>query len=316
MDTQTEAAGPIVGGSDAESYAKFRSALLQAGLLLDTGVEGLYGKSAVYESIVRALDQLITERMVDQPAEVLAFPPVLARWVFDKTDYLKSFPDLMGSVHTFRGTDRQHMELISLAESGGDWPSALVPAEVVLCSATCHPVYPLCSGTLPDGGRRFEVNGYCFRCEPSIDPMRMQAFRMHEYVYVGDPDHAQSHRDGGLERGLGLLAQLGLDVEAVPANDPFFGRLGTMLAANQLDEALKMEIVTPVSSAERPTAIMSANCHRDHFGVPFGISDASGSTAHSACVAFGVDRVTLALLKNHGLDPASWPSDARQLLWG
>src|ERR1017187_3387288 len=108
METQTQAAGAIIGGPDAESYAKFRSELLQAGLLLDTGVDGLYGKSAVYESIVRALDRVITERMVDQPAEVLSFPPVLARWVFDKTDYLKSFPDLMGSVHTFRGTDRQH----------------------------------------------------------------------------------------------------------------------------------------------------------------------------------------------------------------
>jgi hypothetical protein len=132
---------------------------------------------------------------------------------------------------------------------------------------------------------------------------------------VGEPDRAQLHRDGGLERGLELLGKLGLDVEAVPANDPFFGRLGTMLAANQLDEALKMEIVTPVCSKERPTAIMSANCHRDHFGVPFGIADASGGTAHSACVAFGVDRVTLALLKTHGIDPTSWPPDVRGLLW-
>jgi seryl-tRNA synthetase len=314
VDTQTQDVEPVVGASDEESYAKFRSELLGAGLLLDTGVDGVYGKSSVYEGVVQALDRLITARMIDQAAEVLSFPPVLARWVFDKTDYLKSFPDLMGSVHTFRGTDRQHAALISLADSGGDWPSALVPAEVVLCSATCHPVYPLCTGTLPEHGRRFELNGYCFRCEPSIDPTRMQAFRMHEYVYVGDPDSAQSHRDGGLERGLDLLGQLGLEVEAIPANDPFFGRLGTMLAANQLDEALKMEIVTPVCSTERPTAIMSANCHRDHFGVPFEISDASGSAAHSACVAFGVDRVTLALLKTHGLDPTEWPAGVRQLL--
>jgi seryl-tRNA synthetase len=142
----------------------------------------------------------------------------------------------------------------------------------------------------------------------------MQAFRMHEYVYVGEPEVAQTHRDGGLERGLELLGKLGLEVEAIPANDPFFGRLGTMLAANQIDEALKMEIVTPVCSTERPTAIMSANCHRDHFGVPFGITDASGGTAHSACVAFGVDRVTLALLKTHGLDPADWSRGVRDML--
>src|SRR5580698_10043943 len=218
MEAETQVAEPVNLGADSESYAAFRSELFGARLLFDTGVDGVYAKSSVYEGIVQALDRLITSSMVDQPAEVLSFPPVLARWVFDKTDYLKSFPDLMGSVHTFRGTDRQHAELISLAESGGDWPSRLVPAEVVLCSATCHPVYPLCSGTLPEGGRRFEVNGYCFRCEPSIDPSRMQAFRMHEYVYVGDPDHAQTHRDEGLERGLALLGELGLEVEAVPAH--------------------------------------------------------------------------------------------------
>jgi seryl-tRNA synthetase len=315
MGAETQVAESQSTSTDAENYAAFRAELLDAGLLLPTGVDGLYGKSADYESIVRALDHLITTKMVDQPAEILAFPPVLARWVFDKTDYLKSFPDLMGSVHTFRGSDRDHAKLISLAESGGDWPSALVPAEVVLCSATCHPIYPLCSGTLPAGGRRFEVNGYCFRCEPSIDPLRMQAFRMHEYVYVGEPDIAQTHRDGGLERGLELLSRLGLEVEAIPANDPFFGRLGTMLAANQIDEALKMEIVTPVCSTERPTAIMSANCHRDHFGVPFAISNSSGSMAHSACVAFGVDRVTLALLRRHGLEPRNWPATVRSTLW-
>jgi len=310
--------GTVSGASrapESEAYEAFRAQLIGAGLLVGTGVDGLYGKSARYESVVGALDGLITKTMVDQPAEELAFPPVMARWVFDKTDYLKSFPDLMGSIHTFRGTDRQHAELISRATSGGDWPACLVPAEVVLCSATCHPVYPLCTGTLPEGGRRFEVNGYCFRCEPSIDPVRMQAFRMHEYVYVGDPETAQKHRDSGLERGMDLLGRLGLAVEAVPANDPFFGRLGTMLAANQRDEALKMEIVTPVCSTERPTAIMSANCHRDHFGTPFEIRDASGGTAHSACVAFGVDRVTLALLRNHGLDPSGWPSSVRELLW-
>jgi len=301
--------------TDTDPYQSFRAELFDAGLLVDTGVDGVYGRSARYESIVAGIDRLVTGSMVDRPVEAVFFPPVMARWVFDKTDYLKSFPDLMGSVHTFRGTDRDHAKLIGLVEDGGDWAQALVPAEVVLCSATCHPVYPMCSGRLPEGGRRFEVNGYCFRCEPSIDPSRMQAFRMHEYVYVGEADEAQRHRDRGLERGLEVLAELGLKVEAIPANDPFFGRLGGMLAANQLDEALKMEIVTPVCSTEHPTAIMSANCHRDHFATPFDITTADGAPAHSACVAFGVDRVTLALLHEHGLDADRWAPTVRSRLW-
>ncbi|HXW33517.1 MAG TPA: amino acid--[acyl-carrier-protein] ligase, partial [Acidimicrobiales bacterium] len=300
-------------GSDP--YSGFRSQLFDAGVLVSTGVDGLYGRSAAYERILAGIDALVTSEILDAPADAIFFPPVMARWVFDRTDYLKSFPDLMGSVHTFRGSDRDHAELVRLVDEGEDWPKALVPADVVLCSATCHPLYPLCTGRLPKGGRRFEVNGYCFRCEPSVDPARMQAFHMHEYVYVGEADEAQSHRDRGLERGLELLASLGLDVSKEVANDPFFGRVGKMLAASQIDEALKIEVVTPICSEERPTAIMSANCHRDHFGLPFAIETDDGETAHSACVAFGVDRVTLALLARHGLDLERWPTSVRDRLW-
>jgi seryl-tRNA synthetase len=287
--------------------------LLDAGLLLPTGVEGLYGRSGEYQAVADGLCAMVT-RLGDKRFTPVHFPPILARTVFDRTDYLKSFPDLMGSVHIFRGDDRKHAKLLRAVEEGDDWPSLLEPAEVVLASATCHPVYPLCTGTLPTGGRSFEIHGFCFRHEPSKDPARMQAFHMHELVYVGDPDGAEAHRDWGLERGLETLSQLGLPMEAVPANDPFFGRLGTMLAQGQIDEVLKLEGVTPITS-DSPTAIMSANCHRDHFGGPFSIETEDGAVAHSSCVAFGVDRITLALLHRHGLDSGRWPPAVRRQLW-
>ena len=99
----------------------------------------------------------------------------------------------------------------------------------------------------------------------------MQAFRQHDYVYLGTPDGARTHRDLWIERGLEVLAGLGLEVEAVVANDPFFGRPGRMLAANQRIEELKLEIVSPICASGRQTAISSSNCHLDHFGLPFGI---------------------------------------------
>jgi seryl-tRNA synthetase len=298
-----------------DPYITFRDDLINAGLLLSTGVDGLYGRSATYQAIVDAFCALIPD-VADGWFEPVHFPPLLARSVFDRTDYLRSFPDLMGSVHVFHGDDRKHAELLREVDRDGDWASLLDPADVVLCSATCHPVYPLCAERrLPSEGRRFEIHGYCFRHEPSDDPARMQAFHMHELVFVGNPDDALAHRDKGLARGMELLAELGLEMDAVPANDPFFGRLGTMLAANQLDDALKLEGVTPICSAELPTAIMSANYHRDHFGIPFEIETADGETAHSACVAFGVDRITLALLKRHGLEPRAWPAATRERLF-
>ncbi len=245
-------------------------------------------------------------------AERLAFPPIVARATFERTNYIESFPDLMGSIHVFSGGDREHAELLRRVAEAGPIGDLLSPAEVMVASAACHPLYPLCSGRLPDGGRRFGVVGACFRHEPSTDPARMQSFRMHEVVYVGDAQGARSHRDQGLDFGLSLLSRLGLEMEAVAANDPFFGRLGAVLAAGQRDEQLKIEGVTPITSNEHKTAIMSANCHRDHFSVPFGIETAAGETAESACVAFGIERITLALLARHGFDPERWPAEVRE----
>lgn len=299
-----------------DSHRALRERLLDAGLLFETGVDGLYGRSATYESIVRALEALVSAWGAGFGATtVMHMPPVLSRTVFDASDYLRSFPDLMGSVHIFEGTDRDHAELIRRYESGGDWPALLHPAEVALTPAVCHPVYPMYAGRLAKGGQLLQATGYCFRHEPSLDPARQQCFRQHDIICIGEPTLVLENRDRWLASGVELLRSLGLEVSAVPANDPFFGRLGAAMAAGQRDEALKFEGVAPICG-EEPTAIMSANYHRDHFGAPFGIETETGAVAHSACVGFGHDRITLALLVRHGTDPAEWPAEVRSALFG
>jgi seryl-tRNA synthetase len=299
-----------------DSDRAFRQELLDSGMAIDAGVDGLYGRPRAYEEIISALAALTTRTGAADGAMSVHFPPVIARSLLEKTDYLKSFPDLTGSVHTFRGDDAMHAQLLALVDKGEDWAEVLEPADVVLRPAACHPVYPLCTnGPLPAGGRRFEVHGWCFRHEPSGDPARMMAFRMHEFVYVGDPVGADAHRELWVERGVELYRSIGLDVEVVVANDPFFGRVGRILAANQREEALKLEFVFPIASTTSPTAIGSVNRHQDHFGLTFGIRSADGEVAHSACFAVGLDRTALALLHRHGLEPATWPAEVRARLW-
>ncbi len=300
---------------EEQPWAEFRRQLLATGLLLATEVDGIYGRSETYEGVVDAVDRLVLRVGVDQDALSIRFPPVMPWATFERNGYLESFPDQMGSVHTFRGDEGRHAELVRRAEAHEDRGPLLETTDMVLCPAVCHPLYPTQSGVLPEGGRRVEVYGYCFRHEPSSDPFRMQAFRQHDYVYLGTPEGARAHRDQWVERGLDVLSGLGLVVEPVVANDPFFGRPGRMLAANQRSEELKIELVAPVFADGRPTAISSSNCHLDHFGRPFGIETADGEVAHSACFGFGVDRITLALVDRHGTDPGSWPAAVRSVLW-
>jgi len=52
----------------------------------------------------------------------------------------------------------------------------------------------------------------------------------------------------------------------------------------------------------------------EHFGKEFNITTANGEFAHTACVGFGLERITLALLKKHGFDPEKWSVEVKQIL--
>jgi seryl-tRNA synthetase len=312
--TDARRTGPATDSGE-EPWTPFRDVLFSAGLLIPTGVDGIYGRSGRYEAVADAMDALVLRVGADQRATSVRFPPVMPWATFQANGYLESFPDQMGSVHTFAGDEHDHAELLRRTESGEDRGPLLSTTDMVLCPAVCHPLYPTMTGVLPEEGCRVDIYGYCFRHEPSTDPFRMQSFRQHDYVYLGTPDGARSHRDRWIDRGLEVLSGLDLPVEAVVANDPFFGRPGRMLAANQRNEELKYEIVTPVYATGRQTAISSSNCHLDHFGRPFGIETAGGQVAHTACFGFGVDRITLALFHRHGPDVERWPRPVRSALW-
>ncbi|MGV0735341.1 amino acid--[acyl-carrier-protein] ligase [Mycobacterium syngnathidarum] len=304
VDTQLESA-----------RRQFRDELVATGLLVPMGIDGLYGRGAVFEDIVDGVDYAVRRKGTEvygDRAKVLRFPPVFPRDQFEKTDYIASFPDLTGAISTFTGGNAEHRALLADRDAGLPWDGHLNSAGTMLVSAACHPSYATLPSNLPDGGVLMDIYGYCFRHEPSIDPARMQAFRMHEYVLVGTPEQAQTHRDSWVDHGMAVLTALGLDARPAPANDPFFGRVGKMLAANQREEELKTELLVRLyGDLHDGTAVVSANCHRDHFGQTFNLRTTDGGVAHSACVGFGMERIALGLLRTHGLDPSSWPGRVR-----
>lgn len=297
-------------------YGTFLAELTAAGHLIPSGVRGVYGRSGVFEVVVEHFGRAVTRLAAaeDPGADVMRFPPLLNRAHYTRINHIHNFPDLMGSVHAFTGKDAEHRELTRKLADGEDWTRDLVPSEVMLVPAACYPLYPTATGTLKDGGRLVDLETFVFRHEPSDDPARMQIFRQREFVRLGTAEQAIAHRDAWLKRGKALLQSLGLAVEAVVANDPFFGRGGRLAKATQREQVLKYELVVPICSTEQPTAVTSSNYHVDYFGHAFDIRTADGAHAHTSCIGFGLERVTLALFKTHGLDPAAWPAPVRDLL--
>jgi seryl-tRNA synthetase len=277
------------------------------------GVEGVYGRTGAYETVLAKLDAYISSAR-DPRAEVLRFPPVMSRRDLERNGYLKSFPNLLGCVCALHGSEA---DIRAAAEqANGNWTSALSPADLVLTPAACYPLYPIAAdrGRAAPGGSYYDVAADCFRHEPSHDLDRLQSFRMREYVCVGTAEDTDAFREGWIARAQELISALGLSHSIVPASDPFFGRTGQMMAVSQLQQALKFELLVPIRSGDSPTACLSFNSHRDHFGQTWGLRDHTGEVAHTCCVAFGMDRLTLALFRAHGVDVAQWPSQVRDAL--
>jgi seryl-tRNA synthetase len=279
------------------------------------GADGVHARTGLYEGLVDALTALITRHRPVE-AQVFRFPPVMSRGDLETSGYLKSFPNLLGCVCCLEGTEREILQTVGRFVEGEPWTDALKAADLVLTPASCYPIYPIAAaqGPVAAEGWTFDVGCECFRREPSRSLDRMQSFRMREFVHIGSPEQVRAFREVWIERARGLADDLGLTCSVDVANDPFFGRGATLIAASQREQSLKFELLVPVISEERPTACISFNYHQDHFGVTWNLKRQDGQPAHTGCVAFGMDRLAVALFVRHGLQTQDWPRSLRATL--
>lgn len=298
-----------------ELAEKYQKELVGAGLLIETGVSGVYGRSGVFEHVLLAFDQFVEKQGQAYGPEVMRFSPVISRADYLKTTHIESFPDLIGSIHSFYGKEKDHLELLRKIQELESWTDDLGATPLMMTPAICYPLYPTAKNSvLDEKGRLIDLMGFAFRHEPSVDPARMQTFRMHEFVRMGTPAQALEHRDFWLKKGEEIYQSLGIDAKPALANDPFFGRGGRAMVVSQLEQELKYELVVAIASEEKPTAISSSNYHLDHFSHPFNIKLKNGEVAHTACYGFGLERSTLAMFKKFGFDLKNWSTQTIKLL--
>ncbi len=294
--------------------AREQGGLALEGLFQASGVDGVRARTQLFEQAVEGLNGLISRERAND-TEVLRFPPVTNRSHIERSGYLHSFPHLLGAVCCLHGGEGEIRAAVS-GSGDKEWVAATSPTDLVLTPAACYPLYPLVAsrGPISSRGLIFDVASECFRHEPSQDVDRFQSFRMREFVAMGAADRIVAFRERWMARGCELAELLGLPHALAAASDPFFGRTGKLLAMSQIEQAAKFELLIPVRLGEAPTACLSFNYHRDHFGTKWSLCTEAGEVAHTACTAFGMDRLALALFSTHGLDVKAWPARTRAAL--
>jgi seryl-tRNA synthetase len=262
------------------------------------------------EHVVDFISHWIERAGSTDNAEFFRFPPLMPRTHFEASGYFRNFPNLVGTVHCFCGDEEDHRVLMRTHETGGDWAAQQTPSDLVMVPAACYPLYPAVAarGTVAVSGQTFDVCSYCFRREPSSDPNRQQMFRQHERVYIGNADGARAFRAQWVEHAERLAALLDIPYRIAPANDPFFGRTGRILIRGQIEQELKLELLTPSVAESGETACVSFNLHLDKMAQSFGLELDDRTPAYTACVGFGLERLALSVFWHHGTDSTRWPA--------
>ena len=267
-------------------------------------------RGAVFERVRLAFDALVTRTAAPESPEPLYFPPLLPREQLETSGYLGSFPHLAGTRVRVR---RRRGAAAELADAGlaamSDWSGFQEMTEMVLTPAACYPLYPAVAarGPLPEGGVTLDTgDAYVFRREPSDDPARMQIFHMREIVRVADRDTVIGWREEWRAAGRGAAPRSRAGAGARRRQRSVLrsrraaarrrtARPGAQVGARraggrEIRRRSRPPTTTRTTSATRAT-----------------LTTSDGEPAHTGCMAFGEERVTLALCSAHGLDLDAGP---------
>lgn len=301
---------PLLGGGSPEARNGLPGG--DRRFTLETGLPGLFLLDDTFESLIDAIQGSIGRLSAHEEATRLGVPQVISRALLERIGYVESFPHLLATVHTYEGDDRQWRDLVPALLRGDPWTGRHQLSDVVLLPAACYHLYPQLSGLNLDEPLVADLTGQCYRHERTAERGRMRSFRMRELVRVDTPAAALAWRDHWIERARSWLEALGLKPTVEPASDPFFGSADRLMGAMQRAEQLKWELVVELDE-DLSQAVVSCNCHKNHFSEQFGIRMRGAGEAHTACTAFGLERLALAVTHRHGPDPRNWPAELTQL---
>jgi seryl-tRNA synthetase len=258
------------------------------------GLVGLRGDAL---ATLRVVERRIAALCATETADEWCVPAALSLSTLERSGYFASFPQWLTLASHLTDDEAVLERVASSASPASAAAECTEPAGAALPPAVCYHVYAALAGTTVAGPRIVTAQGCCWRHEGArVEPLaRGWAFTMREIVCIGSEEDCASFRDRGVRLAHRLADELGVDGVLAEAEDPFFAPTARGRALLQRLRALKHELRLFVGDGET-VAAASFNLHERHFGEAFDIRLPDGEPAHTACVAFGLERWLLATL--------------------
>jgi seryl-tRNA synthetase len=129
---------------------------------------------------------------------------------------------------------------------------------------------------------------------------RLLDFTMREIIFIGSEKYVLSKRNEYMEKGKQLISRLQLEGNITVSNDPFFKKEDDTKAAFQQKFKLKYELNLKNTDIGHEVAVASFNYHYINFSKAYNISLTDSRLAHTACIAFGLERLAFTYITQVG----------------
>lgn len=296
--------------SPANQESVFRT-LLDNGALIKIS-DGVYA----YSGIVLKLMRYFNEKIADYGKETFKdvteqeYPVLYPVDKYSKGRYFESFPHYI----MFSTVLNNDLDTLNRFANNGINDERIFDEikkpKNLLRHAACAPLYEIISDSVinEESPKTYMVIGKCFRNEADnvYELARLNEFTMKEFVFVGTPQQCNENIAKAKELWYFFADTFKLKCKIDTANDSFFASNYKKLKLFQILGDSKQEFKWNIPYNDNYIACSSANFHRTHFSKPYNIKSNKGSFCHTACFAFGIERMVYAFLNQKGCNPAKW----------
>jgi hypothetical protein len=259
-----------------------------------------YRFSGVLYDIYEALDAALLKVMANHvPVTPHSCTTLIERQALEKIGFFNKLPCIPMTASPHAAADESN------ARTQDSW---------ILSPSTCYHTFSHLSGSSENWDLKcFTAIGHCHRFEPVPgESTRLGSFTMREFVLLGTPHEIEQKCEVLFQSGVAFIRRLVPSAYVARASDVFYGESAGVTRKVQLAMGVKLEVLIPW--AECDVSVGSRNLHRNLFTTAFKIgSQEQDAVMHSACIAFGMERLLLSLLTQVE-DPVLLLSHLRNML--